>query len=124
MHSDPTPAHPSYRLITTLRLYHLFSLSSDTVPPNAEEKLEDWRNTTFGKQDILSEANEALWRSTLMEICKNIIRDASIGKIDIGDVSTLPEWAGSAKSFVEILRKEEYDVCRLVIESLEKNEQF
>jgi hypothetical protein len=48
----------------------------------------------------------------------------SIGRIDIGDVSTLPEWAGSAKSFVEMLWKEEYDVCRLVIESLEKNEQF
>jgi len=124
MHSDPTPAHPSYRLITTLRLYHLFPLSSDTIPPNAEEKLEDWRNTTFGKQDVISEANETLWRSTLMDICKNIIRDANIGKIDVGDMSTLPEWAGSAKIFVEMLRKEEYDVCRLVIESLEKNEQF
>ena len=129
MHSDPAPAHPSYRLITTLRLYHLFPLSSDTIPPNAEEKLEDWRNTTFGKQDIISEANEALWRATLTGICKNIIQDAqigmmSIGKIDIGDVPTLPEWAGSVKSFVEMLRKEEYDVCKLVIESLEKNEQF
>jgi len=59
-----------------------------------------------------------------MDICKNIIRDANVGKIDVGDMSILPEWAGSAKSFVEMLRKEEYDVCRLVIESLEKNEQY
>lgn len=124
IHSDPNPAHPSYRLITTLRLYHLFSLPSDTIPPNAEERLEDWRNTTFGKQDIISKDNEALWRSTLMDICKNMIQEAqvgimSIGKIGLGVMSTLPEWADSAKSFVEMLWKEEYDVCSLVIESLD-----
>ena len=129
IHSDPTPAYPSYRLITTLRLYHLFPLSSDTLPPNAEEKLEDWRNTTFGKQDIISKDNEALWRSTLMHICKKIVQEAQIGimglgKIDIGVVFPLPEWAGPAKGFIEMLWKEEYDVSRLVIESLEKKEQF
>ena len=129
MHSGPTPAHPSYRLITALRLYHVFPLSSNAIPPNAEDRLEDWRNTTLGKQDIISEDNEALWRTTLMAICKGVIHDAQIaittlGNIDTGIVAALPEWAGLAKGFVEMLWREENVVCRLVIESLEKYEQF
>jgi hypothetical protein len=116
-------------LITALRLYHVFSLSSDAIPTNAGERLEDWLNTTLGKQVIISEDNETLWRTTLMVICKDIIQDAHIGittlgKIDIGVVSALLEWAGSAKGFVKMLWREENDVCRLVIESLEKHEQF
>jgi len=129
IHSDPTPAHPSYRLITSLRLYHVFSLFGNVIPPNAEEKLEDWRNTTLGKQDIISEDNETLWRTTLMAICKDIIQNAQIGITALGEIDTsivfaLPEWVGVAKSFVEMLWKEENDVCRLVIESLERHEQF
>jgi len=129
IHSDPTPAHPSYRLITTLRLYHVFSLLSDAIPPNAEEKLEDWRNTTLGKQDIISEDNETLWRTTLIAICKGIIQDAQIGitvlgKINTGVMSALPKWVGLAKGSIEMLWKEENDVCRVVMESLERHEQF
>lgn len=129
MYSAPAPAHPSYRLITALRLYHIIPLSAEVIPPNSEQLLDQWRNTTLGHQDTISIENERLWRGTLLKLCEDVVRIGEAGvkrTCMVGNISA-PASAfpvGYAKVSIEALWKEETTVATAVMRSLENNEEF
>ncbi|PPQ78094.1 hypothetical protein CVT25_015628 [Psilocybe cyanescens] len=127
LHSSPAPAHPSYRLITTLRLYHLVPRYTQSIPSNVDAYLQDWRDTILGKKYIISKENESLWRGTLKKICESIVNDAveGLGRTAAIDGSEgSPEWLDSSRTFVSWLWQEEIDVSTSVIGSLDQNEEF
>ena len=88
MHSSPTPAHPSYRLIAALRLYHTVSESAGSVPANSEELVDAWRRVLIGQEERISEENEQAWRGTLSRICESVVH----GKICVPTNLSLRIW--------------------------------
>ncbi|KAF8902104.1 hypothetical protein CPB84DRAFT_1707912 [Gymnopilus junonius] len=126
LHFSPVPAHPSYRLITALRLYHLLPVSADDIPPGSDSTLQVWRDTMFGKRGTISEENEGLWKGTLSKICKDIIERGKGGlkmTVNIQEQGS-PTWLQPAKACIETLWREEIDVAIAVARSLEDNEEF
>ena len=121
LHSTPTTAYPSYRLITTLRLYHIFSDDVNTVPADSAHMVEMWRDVTLGKRDAISQENESRWRSTLERLCNDVIQDAKRGLIKVRDIQIDQEnsWVEFAKVSIEMLWREEMDVGYAVLKSLE-----
>ena len=128
LHSTPATAYPSYRLITTLRLYHIFSDDVNTVPPDSDHIVEMWRDVTLGKRDDISQENESRWRSTLECLCNDVIQDAKGGLIKIRDIQVVDQetngWVEFAKVFIEMLWREEMDVGCAVLKSLEEGADF
>ena len=128
LHSTPATAYPSYRLITTLRLYHIFSDDANTVPPDSDHIVEMWRDVTLGKRDDISQENESRWRSTLECLCNDVIQDAKRGLIKIRDIQVVDQetngWVEFAKVFIEMLWREEMDVGCAVLKSLEEGADF
>ena len=127
LHSTPETAYPSYRLITTLRLYHIFSEGVNTVPRNSEHMVEMWRDVTLGNRDVISQENESRWRSTLDRLCNDVIQDAKRGLIKVRDIRVADEengWVEYAKEFIEMLWREEMDVGCAVLKSVEEGADF
>lgn len=124
LHSTPATAYPSYRLITTLRLYHIFSNDINTVP--ADSMVEMWRDVALGKSDAISQENESRWRSTLERLCNDVIQDAKRGLIKVRDVQVDQEndWVEFAKVSIEMLWREEMNVGNAVLKSLEEGADF
>lgn len=126
MHLQPAPAHPSYRLITALRMYHLLPESATTIPSNIEKLLDLWRDTTSGKRPNISSENERQWRSTLKTICDEVTAEAEkrvahIRMLETTGFSSSLQWM---KQCIETLWQEEIDVAVSVLRSLENGEQF
>ncbi|KAF8959069.1 hypothetical protein BDZ97DRAFT_1839701 [Flammula alnicola] len=123
MHCTPKPAHPSYRLITALRIYHLLPLSTDIIPSNADHLLEEWRNTTLGKRTLSPQTTKPFGEQ---RCCKS--GEAGINrtrKVEIEIDSQNPQFVvDSAKVSIETLWREEIDVATAVMRSLENNEEF
>lgn len=115
MHTLASEGWPSYRLMTALRLLHILAPQLNCMPSNL--LLDEWRNTTLGKQDIISEDNERRWRDCLMGICETIIVGAEEGILKIKRVNkdSSEDWIESAKCFIEKLWEEEKYVGREVI---------
>lgn len=125
---SPAPAHPSYRLITTLRLYHVLSeLSADSdLPGNSDEVLDEWRKTTLGEREMISERNEALWKATLLSICNTIIREAEAGVAQVkrrASECTI-DWEKWVYENIEMLWQEELYTAKAVVRSIEEGVQF
>jgi len=127
MHILPSPACPSYRLITALRLYHVLPPDAKNIPSSSiDTLLDEWRNTTSGKQDVISEDNECLWRSGLMRTCYEVVARAGVGQSKIKKVkeSDSMDWLDSVKGFIETLWEEENYVAKEVMKSLQANTYF
>ena len=79
LHSAPAPAHPSYRLITALRLYHAFPAGAGKLESNtdSEATLDMWRGVVNGERASVSDENEALCRETLFQLCQKIEEEAA-----------------------------------------------
>jgi len=127
LHSTPTTAYPSYRLITALRLYHIFSEDVNDVPPDPDHLVDIWRDTTVGKRDAISEENESRWRLTLECLCNDLVRDAKGGLTRVRDIQTPDHengWLGFVKVSIETLWREEIDVGCAVLKSLKEGADF
>jgi len=127
MHISPSPACPSYRLITALRLYHVLPPDEKKITSSAiNTLLDEWRNTTSGKQDLISEDNECLWRGGLMRICEEVTARAGVGQSKIKNIKEngLMDWVDSVKGFIETLWEEEKYVAKEVMKSLQANTVF
>ena len=121
---SPSPAHPSYRLITALRLYHVLPQVTNIPCSLTETLLDEWRNTTLGKQDIISEDNERLWRGCLMHICEEIMVRAGVNLSKIKKIKEggSMDWLESVKYSMETLWEEENYVAKEVIKGLQTEE--
>lgn len=127
LHSTPGTAYPSYRLITTLRLYHIFPDDVNTVPPDSDHMVDMWRDITLGKRDAISQENESRWRWTLERLCNDMIQDAKRGLIKVRDMQVIDQessWVEYAKESIGMLWREEMDVGCAVLKSLEEGADF
>jgi hypothetical protein len=127
LHSSPAPAHPSYRLITALRLYHLVPMSVNAVPLDFDNVIRPWQDTLLGKQEIISEENENAWRETLLAICRGVADKASTGIADCSskcDNWAKGNWVNAMKENVEALWNEELFIATAVSESIDQGVAF
>lgn len=127
MHSQPAPAHPSYRLISALRL--LQAVPDGAQGDTFDHAVEHWRTVLWGQADQISEENEKAWRSMLLEICQHITRKA---KTEVQSVqqrahksrSEDPSWTEWMLKNIEMLWREEYEVGEAVAESIRAGVDF
>lgn len=91
MQSTPAPAHPSFRLITALRLYHVVSPASKTKA--SKDMIRPWKETIRGMREEISKENEALWRKTLVEICEKVEGEAERGmkRAQVGELQNIEQ---------------------------------
>ncbi|KAF8077965.1 hypothetical protein FPV67DRAFT_23223 [Lyophyllum atratum] len=126
MHLQPSPAHPSYRLITALRLYHLFPTSAKEVLPDADRALLPWKATLQGTADIISEENEDAWRNTLLRVCRTLAEDATsaIASLDVVLEQGQTPWFPWMKENIRMIWEEELCVATTVADSILNHEEF
>lgn len=125
--SSPPPAHPSYRLITTLRLYRLVgeSVSSEGASSSSEAVVQIWRDVLNGQRDVISVQNEVQWRESLRIMCETIQQRAQTGLRDAA--SALPGadgWSAWMRGNILTLWREELEVATGVIDSLNAGEEY
>ncbi|KAF9005635.1 hypothetical protein BDQ17DRAFT_1240083 [Cyathus striatus] len=128
MQSSPYPAHPSYRLITALRLCYMFDPSMTTIPPDAEQLVEEWRKTTLGLREDISPENEYSWRAALLGICEALSSDArqAIAKLSSGDFRPAESVSSvdALKNNAHILWEEQLHVAIAVAKCIENGVVF
>ncbi|KAI0341678.1 SET domain-containing protein [Trametopsis cervina] len=130
MHSSPTPAHPSYRLMAALRLYHIVSESVTQLPSDHESLVDDWRRVLIGQQDLISSTNEQKWRDHLVELCERVAKSAELG---LGHLASTverlrerdtPPWFNWMVGNIRLLWQEELEVAEAVAHSVKAGEEF
>lgn len=126
LHCQPPPAHPSFRLITALRLYHIFPVKETTVPPNPRPALESWMTTVMGTSNKISEDNEEAWRNTLLNICRKRASDAEFALSSLKEkpCPSSPDWVPWTKQNIMMLWEEELLVSIQVANSILQHEEF
>lgn len=127
LHSSPPPAHPSYRLITALRLFHIIDDKGTSLPLKSEKLVAKWKDVINGNVDAISPSNEQEWRQGLLAICDQVVLRAKTGLEGIAR-STFdgqsPEWLEWMKGNIRCLWQEELEVAQAVILSVESGEEF
>ncbi|GJE95126.1 SET domain-containing protein [Phanerochaete sordida] len=127
MHSQPVPAHPSYRLISALRLSQLAVDESEGEA--FERALERWRAVLWGQEEQVSAENEQAWRDALLLMCERIAETATSGMAAVRE--RLPRerasgagWTGWMLGNIERLWREEYEVAEAVASSVRGGVEF
>lgn len=128
IHSSPKPAHPSYRLMTALRLYHLVDESSREVVNNDQSRAS-WQAVLTGQRDVISAANEQAWRGSLLSICRNLVTEAEEGVHRMQDhsaglISDGPTWFTWMFDNIKLLWREQLEVAQAVADSIVSGEEF
>ncbi|KAH9946169.1 SET domain-containing protein [Epithele typhae] len=129
LHSAPTPAHPSYRLTTALRLLH--AVDHETDGPGLETALAAWRAVVNGQAEPTSEANEDRWRRTLAQLCDDLARRARKNMEAVSAMTTMngeeldtQGWKQWMVANVELLWTEEEVVAEAVAASVRAGVEF
>ena len=128
IHSSPSPAHPSYRLVTALKLLNIVDRGTTEPPPRSESDrlLERWKDVVSGVAEVVSPENEQMWRNMLTDICEQVIERARVGLDAIARVQRegAPEWIGWMRGNIRCLWQEELEVARAVAQSVKSGEEF
>ncbi|TBU50703.1 SET domain-containing protein [Dichomitus squalens] len=132
LHSAPTPAHPSYRLMVALRLLH--ALESNNARDHEQDTafesvLEIWRNVISGYADYISPQNEEQWRRTLLHICERITDRAhtrleTLSTLELNTRTEERSWRRWMTGNVVALWTEERDVAEAVKASILSGVEF
>ena len=126
MSLTPTPAHPDYRLVCTLRLYATLPLEAQNAP--AEATLEEWRQTVYGMQETISSENEERWRQTLLDLCQSIEERARSKVLEMKNLASSdadgPSWLRYAEACIANLWEEERLVSHAVAKSVRDGVDF
>ncbi|EMD38538.1 hypothetical protein CERSUDRAFT_135411, partial [Gelatoporia subvermispora B] len=127
LHSSPSPAHPSYRLISALRLYHALENWHDRELDDSEltDVVDKWRDVLNGQAFSISDSNETMWRGTLLDMCEDIAQRAREALMRCEGVA--PEkmgWWGWAVGNIGTLWQEELEVAQAVACSVRAGEEF
>ncbi|KAJ8463164.1 hypothetical protein ONZ51_g10435 [Trametes cubensis] len=121
LHSAPRPAHPSWRLITALRL--ICALERYSTPTfETRTAINAWTDVTNGVGHTISSVNERRWRQRLLEICEAIRERAQSSNINKSQGG--PSWVSWMAENVRILWREELEVAEAVIASIGAGEEF
>lgn len=130
IHSSPGPAHPSYRLITALRLLCLLESSCTSEADSSSSQtsvIDNWKKVIQGEAETISDDNEQQWRTAATAICERVIQRAEVGVErvkSVGRGSERPEWFEWMKQNILLLWQEEVEVAKLVLRSLQSGEEF
>ncbi|OCH95546.1 SET domain-containing protein [Obba rivulosa] len=127
LHSSPLPAHPSYRLISALRLYHALEDWHATELDDSEptDVINKWRDVVNGQAMLISDSNETQWRGTVLDICESVGERARRGLQQCEEVK--PEnvgWWRWAVGNIGCLWREELEVAQAVGHSIRAGEEF
>ncbi|KAG8756245.1 hypothetical protein FRC14_003260 [Serendipita sp. 396] len=106
LHADPTPAHPSYRLIPALRLLHV-SLQDQSA-------LQRWEATVNGELDEISPQNSERMRNTLKELCLELQEEAAA---HLSPLDALIE-EGFSMASIQQLWLEQHDICTAIVQNI------
>ncbi|KAH8099495.1 SET domain-containing protein [Cristinia sonorae] len=128
IHSSPAPAHPSYRLITALRLYHHLKQNMATHLSDPVPIVDEWRKATLGETERISDQNEECWRNSVADICESVIQRAVDGTQAVKLLQNphedrIPDWSQWMQSIL-LLWQEELEVSRRVLYSIRSGEEF
>lgn len=122
MHSQHAPAHPSYRLVSALRLLHA------DAERDMDKACESWRSVLVGQAEVISNKNERAWRGTLLSICEKIVLRAKTAMAQFPAnfrVSEYPEgWSVWAGRNIEMLWQEELEVAEAVAQNVRAGVDF
>jgi hypothetical protein len=109
-----------------LRLYHLVPENADhsTLLADEAEILGPWRSVVLGQAFQISDANEAMWRSTIIELCEKL-RSRGITALDlVGPGDETSSWKAYALHSIRKLWEEEIEVALVVERSIEDGNEF
>lgn len=123
--SSPPPAHPSYRVITALRLIQLATMSETITGSLSASVTQIWRDVLGGRKELISEENERGWRDTLLGICDRVSCRAQEGlNQTTQDLTGLEGWQAWMRENILCLWREELEVANAVARSLRAGEAF
>ncbi|KAG8806156.1 hypothetical protein FRC17_005151 [Serendipita sp. 399] len=109
LHAEPAPAHPSYRLVPTLRLFHIHL--SD------ENALQSWEATLNGELDEISVQNSEGVRQTLEQLCLELQEEANAHLLS-------PSIGISSGDSVRRLWVEQRDICAAIVQGISDGIEF
>ncbi|KAI0031839.1 hypothetical protein K488DRAFT_71128 [Vararia minispora EC-137] len=129
LHTAPPPAYPSYRLLSALRLLHVFVVDESPFGAVSTTDLALWRDTVAGLRDAVSESNERDVRRSLRSICDAVSVRAersldALMKAKADEIGGPSAWSKFAVGNVAVLWKEERAVARAVLDSIEAGVVF
>ncbi|RXW24145.1 hypothetical protein EST38_g1708 [Candolleomyces aberdarensis] len=129
LHSAPAPAHPSYRLITALRLYHAFPAGAAKLESTTDSEaiLDVWRGVVSGERASISDENEALWRETLLQLCQKIEGEAASRVASLPSLAKSRDDDGTVEAMLPCiisLWNEEKYIARAVLQSIRDDVSF
>ena len=123
--SSPSPAHPSYRLITALRLIQIAANSDAKTGAPPESETQAWRDVLSGRRELISDENESGWREVLLGFCERISGRAQEGRDQATqDLANLEGWQAWMRENILYLWREELEVADAVARSIRAGEVF
>jgi hypothetical protein len=133
LHNEPSPAHPSHRLLTALRLVHAqipaSALQRYIDAPYDKQKhtdLQAWLDILTGFTDRISDENEDTVYADLRSICRTMLEKAQKSLLALRSL----QYPGSgqhvadAKRMVEQLWKNDCKILQGVIDSIDEDVIF
>lgn len=123
LHKDPAPAHPSYRLLVALRLYHT-SPTSASASIDGENTVANWRDMLDGFISVVSDSNEALVFGTLRSLCATVETEVEAGLGLLAKIEGEGDLWDSAKKDVESLWESSRSIAKAVVQSLDDEIEF
>lgn len=111
LHTEPSPPHPSYRLVPALRLLH--------VPFEDQAAFQKWEATVIGTADDISPRNTQQVRKTLCDLCSRAEKEAiqwletSFEQEFSMDIDQLDAWRS-----IKFLWEQQRDISALVRDSI------
>ncbi|KXN82099.1 Ribosomal N-lysine methyltransferase set11 [Leucoagaricus sp. SymC.cos] len=127
VHSKPEPAHPSFRLISALRLYHSIPMERILPPHNDHEIVRRWQETILGYSGTVSPENEIAWRESLNKLCLGIDNETGIYLDNLNKVGRewlVDSWVHHMRRCLLMLWREQQHAAWCVHQSLESGEEF
>jgi hypothetical protein len=127
IHSQPEPAHPSFRLISALRLHHSIPQERILPPHEDHEIVRRWSDTISGHHDIVSPENETAWRETLDKLCLGIDNETGVYLDNLNKVGRewpIDSWVHYMRRCLLMLWREQQHAAWCVHQSLERGEEF
>jgi len=143
IHTQPSPAHPSYRLLTVLRLICLPAAAHASIlrdpsstpsdprlpwEPFADDTLDRWKATALGLTDSVSDHNERRIREILASICIQLqeLSHITLAQLDEDRIlkKACESWASHGSSCVRELWSEVRDVSTQVHQSITRGVDF
>lgn len=117
IHAQPAPIAPSHTLLMTLRVFHLTASQAG--------KLDAIKR---GAVTYVSPENEGLVRSTLIELCKEVVAESKAALRRLMKLSDAPDGARGdpdrerAVGMVSMLWEEQLELCKALLLRIEAGE--